>query len=59
MTTKYLLADESGNFDFSRKNGATKYFAVGTFLTKASPPDSGWNVNSARPDTSSSTAASP
>lgn len=30
MTRHYLFADESGNFDFSRRRGATKYFAVGT-----------------------------
>lgn len=37
MVTKYLFADESGNFDFSRKNGATRYFAVGTFLVEGEP----------------------
>jgi hypothetical protein len=30
MTRHYLLADESGNLDFSRSRGATMYFAVGT-----------------------------
>ncbi len=29
---KYLYADESGNFDFSRKPGATKYFILTTAL---------------------------
>jgi hypothetical protein len=28
----YLYADESGNFDFSRGRGATRYFSVGTIL---------------------------
>lgn len=35
MATKYLFADESGNFDFrdpAAFPGATKYFAVGTLL---------------------------
>jgi hypothetical protein len=27
-----LFADETGNFDFSRRNGATRYFGVGTLL---------------------------
>lgn len=30
MTRIYLFADESGNFDFSRKEGASKYFIVTT-----------------------------
>ncbi len=32
MTRWYLFADESGNFDFTRKQGATSYFAVGSIL---------------------------
>lgn len=32
MRRKYLFADESGNFDFVRKTGASEYFAVGTVL---------------------------
>lgn len=30
MSRSYLFADESGNFDFSRQRGASRYFAVGT-----------------------------
>lgn len=30
MARHYLFADESGNADFSRKRGATRYFATGT-----------------------------
>lgn len=30
MARHYLFADESGNTDFARKRGATRYFAVGT-----------------------------
>jgi hypothetical protein len=30
MTRYYVLADESGNLDFSRSHGASLYFAVGT-----------------------------
>jgi hypothetical protein len=32
MTRYYLFADESGNFDFSRRPGATRWFSVGTIL---------------------------
>lgn len=30
MARKYIFADESGNFDFSRKNGASNYFILTT-----------------------------
>lgn len=30
MARHYLFADESGNTDFSRRRGATRYFATGT-----------------------------
>jgi hypothetical protein len=29
----YLFADEAGNFDFSRRQGATRYFILGTVTT--------------------------
>lgn len=32
MTRRYLFSDESGNLDFARHAGATRYFAVGTML---------------------------
>jgi hypothetical protein len=32
MARHYIFADESGNFDFSRAPGASKYFSVGTIL---------------------------
>jgi hypothetical protein len=34
MARVYLFADEAGNFDFSRKNGASRYFIVGTVTMK-------------------------
>lgn len=30
MSQKYVFADECGNFDFSAKNGATRYFVLVT-----------------------------
>jgi hypothetical protein len=30
MARRYLFADEAGNFDFSLRSGATKYFILGT-----------------------------
>ena len=30
MGRVYLFADEAGNLDFSTKNGASRYFIVGT-----------------------------
>jgi hypothetical protein len=33
MARKYLFADESGNFDFSRGQGASKYFILATMTT--------------------------
>jgi hypothetical protein len=32
MARHYIFADESGNFDFTRGPGASKYFSVGTVL---------------------------
>lgn len=32
MTRLHLYADESGNFDFSHGNGASKYFMLGTLM---------------------------
>lgn len=37
MDRRYLFADESGNLDFTRGVGATRYFAVGTILIDAAP----------------------
>jgi hypothetical protein len=33
MADKYVFADEAGNFDFSTKPGATKYFVLTTITT--------------------------
>src|SRR5258706_316059 len=32
MATKYVFADEAGNFDFSKNQGASKYFILGTVV---------------------------
>lgn len=32
MSIVYLFADESGNFDFSRQRGATRYFVLATIV---------------------------
>lgn len=34
----YVYADESGNFDFSRASGASRYFAVGTVVLRDQEP---------------------
>ena len=33
MPNKFVFADEAGNFDFSRKNGASRYFLLTTITT--------------------------
>lgn len=38
MAIVYVFADETGNFDFSRKNGASKYFGVGTIVLRDEQP---------------------
>jgi hypothetical protein len=38
MATIYVFADETGNFDFSRKPGATTYFGVGTIVLRDNEP---------------------
>lgn len=38
MGRVYLFSDEAGNFDFSRKEGATRYFAIGTAMLRDSEP---------------------
>lgn len=30
MADRYVFSDEAGNFDFSRKSGASRYFILGT-----------------------------
>lgn len=35
----YLFADETGNFDFSRKQGASRYFGVGTVVLDGDATD--------------------
>lgn len=35
MTLRYIFADEAGNFDFSRKPRASRYFIVCTILTNS------------------------
>ncbi|MEV7092965.1 DUF3800 domain-containing protein [Amycolatopsis sp. NPDC051045] len=39
MSTVYVFADETGNFDFSRHKSATKYFGVGTIVLRDHEPD--------------------
>jgi hypothetical protein len=39
MARRYLFSDESGNLDFARHPGATRYFAVGTILIEPDPLD--------------------
>src|SRR5882757_882202 len=34
VSNVYIFADETGNFDFSRKSGATRYFGVGTIALR-------------------------
>ncbi|WP_322750519.1 MULTISPECIES: DUF3800 domain-containing protein [unclassified Frankia] len=38
MSRVYVFADESGNFDFSRKPGASRYFSVGTVVQRDDGP---------------------
>lgn len=38
MATVYVFADETGNFDFSRRNGASRYFGVGTVVLRDEQP---------------------
>lgn len=38
MATVYVFADETGNFDFTRKNGASRYFGVGTAVLRDDQP---------------------
>jgi len=38
MATVYVFADETGNFDFSRKQDASKYFGVGTIVLRDGHP---------------------
>lgn len=35
MSRRYVFADESGNFDFSRKRDATRYFILTTITTRS------------------------
>jgi len=39
VATVYVFADETGNFDFSRNNGASKYFGVGTIVLRDNQPE--------------------
>jgi|GEM_PF-5849601 hypothetical protein len=34
MGRVYVFADEAGNFDFRRADGATRYFILGTITTR-------------------------
>ncbi|MDB4950165.1 MAG: hypothetical protein JWM27_2814 [Gemmatimonadetes bacterium] len=38
MARKYVFADESGNFDFSRRNGASRYFILATISCDSCTP---------------------
>ncbi|HET6765090.1 MAG TPA: DUF3800 domain-containing protein [Longimicrobiaceae bacterium] len=38
MARKYIFADESGNFDFSRKPGASRYFILTTIACHSCAP---------------------
>lgn len=38
MATVYVFADETGNFDFTRKQDASRYFGVGTIVLRDSQP---------------------
>lgn len=38
MARVYVFSDESGNFDFSRNRGASRYFALGTITLKDNGP---------------------
>lgn len=39
VSTVFLFSDETGNFDFSRNRGASRYFGVGTLLLRDDGPD--------------------
>lgn len=38
MARIYLFSDESGNFDFSRNPGASRYFSIGTLVLRDGEP---------------------
>lgn len=38
MARIFLFSDEAGNFDFSRKSGASTYFAIGTLALRDDQP---------------------
>ena len=38
MARIYVFSDESGNFDFSRNQGASRYFGLGTITLRDDQP---------------------